>query len=122
MREDYVLVDLTADLLPLKAVKAKSEGARLVQICAVNTETGYDLLYSFANKYHFVNYKVPLKHSPLPFCFKFHSQEKIEMITKCFCAGVKSKQASFLLDIADIEDLYIPIYPAFFYLLFHQHI
>lgn len=23
------------------------------------------------------------------------------MITKCFCAGVKSKQASFLLDIAD---------------------
>ena len=38
---------------------------------------------------------------PLPFCFKFHSQEKIEMITKCFCAGVKSKQASFLLDIAE---------------------
>lgn len=37
----------------------------------------------------------------LPFCFKFHSQEKIEMITKCFCAGGKSKQASFLLDIAD---------------------
>lgn len=37
----------------------------------------------------------------LPLCFKFHSQEKIEMITKCFCAGVKSKQASFLLDIAD---------------------
>ncbi|MBQ6531314.1 MAG: NADH-quinone oxidoreductase subunit C [Clostridia bacterium] len=61
MREDYVLVDLTADLLPLKAVKAKSAGARLVQICAVNTETGYDLLYSFAEKYHFVTYKVPLK-------------------------------------------------------------
>lgn len=38
---------------------------------------------------------------PLPFCFKFHSQDKIEMITKCFCAGVKSKQASFLLDIGD---------------------
>ena len=37
----------------------------------------------------------------LPFCFKFHSQEKIEMITKCFCAGVKSKQASFLLDTGD---------------------
>ncbi len=41
------------------------------------------------------------RNLPLPFCFKFHSQEKIEMITKCFCAGVKSKQASFLLDIAD---------------------
>ena len=47
------------------------------------------------------SYKEPVKHSPMPFCFKFHSQEKIEMITKCFCAGVKSKQASFLLDIAD---------------------
>ena len=41
------------------------------------------------------------RNLPLPFCFKFHSQEKIKMITKCFCAGVKSKQASFLLDIAD---------------------
>lgn len=47
------------------------------------------------------SYKEPVKHLPLPFCFKFHSQEKIEMITKCFCTGVKSKQASFLLDIAD---------------------
>ena len=47
------------------------------------------------------SYKEPVKHLPLPFCFKFHSQEKIEMITKCFCAGVKSKQASFLLDIGD---------------------
>ena len=41
------------------------------------------------------------RNLPLPFCFKFHSQGKIEMITKCFCAGVKSKQASFLLDIGD---------------------
>lgn len=48
------------------------------------------------------SYREPIKHLPLPFCFKFHSQEKIEMITECFCAGVKSsKQASFLLDIAD---------------------
>lgn len=46
------------------------------------------------------SYKAEQK-SPLPFCFKFHSQEKIEMITKCFCAGVKSKQASFLLDTGD---------------------
>lgn len=47
------------------------------------------------------SYREPIKHLPLPFCFKFHSQEKIEMITKCFCARVKSKQASFLLDIGD---------------------
>ena len=61
MRENYELIDLSADLLPLKAVKAKSAGARLVQICAVNTEEGYDLLYSFAQMYHFLTYKVPVK-------------------------------------------------------------
>ncbi|MDD6762591.1 MAG: NADH-quinone oxidoreductase subunit C [Clostridiales bacterium] len=58
MRENYVYVDLPSELLPLKAVKAKNNKARLVQICAVNTETGYDLLYSFATGYHFVTYKV----------------------------------------------------------------
>ena len=54
------------------------------------------------------SYREPVKHLPLPFCFKFHSQEKIEMITKCYCAGVKSKQASFLLDIGDatIQNFY----------------
>ena len=58
-----------------------------------------DGLLDFEDDIYF--YKEPIKHSPLSFCFKFHSQEKIEMITKCFCAGVKSKQASFLLDVAD---------------------
>lgn len=58
MRENYVYVDLPSELLPLKAVKAKDAKARLVQICAVNTDSGYDLLYSFADGYHFVTYKV----------------------------------------------------------------
>ncbi len=61
MREEYVYVDLPVDQLTLKAVKAKSVGARLVQICAVNTENGYDLLYSFADGYHFVTYKVAVE-------------------------------------------------------------
>lgn len=61
MRENYVYVDLPSDQLPLKAVKAKDHGARLVQICAVNTENGYDLLYSFAKDYDFVTYKVALE-------------------------------------------------------------
>ena len=26
---------------------------------------------------NFYSYKEPVKHLPLPFCFKFHSQEKI---------------------------------------------
>ena len=63
MREDYVLVDLTPDMLPMKAVKAKNNNARLVQICAVNTADGYDLLYSFAEGYHFVNYKINVKRN-----------------------------------------------------------
>lgn len=58
MRENYVLVDLPLNMLSLKALKAKKAGARLVQICAVNTDTGYDLLYSFADVYHFVTYKI----------------------------------------------------------------
>lgn len=58
MRENYVYVDLPSELLALKAVKAKDHGARLVQICAVNTENGYDLLYSFAKDYDFVTYKI----------------------------------------------------------------
>lgn len=61
MRESYEIIDLSAELLPLTAVKEKSSGARLVQICAVNTDEGYDLLYSFAHMYQFINYKVPLK-------------------------------------------------------------
>ncbi|MBQ7572972.1 MAG: NADH-quinone oxidoreductase subunit C [Clostridia bacterium] len=60
MREKYVLVDLTPDLVPLKVLKAKQAGARLVQMCCANTEDGYDLLYSFADGYHFVNYKIHL--------------------------------------------------------------
>ena len=55
-------------------------------------------IYSYKEQKHSPLLNLPL---PLPFCFKFHSKEKIEMITKCFCAGVKSKQASFLLDIGD---------------------
>ena len=60
----------------------------LVKDCKLNLVSG---IYSYKTE----------RNLPLPFCFKFHSQEKIEMITKCFCAGVKSKQASFLLDIGD---------------------
>ena len=63
MREKYVLAEINSDLLPLKAVKAKHNHARLVQICSVNTATGYDLLYSFAEGYNFVNYKVAIKEN-----------------------------------------------------------
>lgn len=60
MREDYILVDLPVNLLSMKALKAKRVPARLVQICAVNTDTGFDLLYSFADQYQFVTYKIAI--------------------------------------------------------------
>lgn len=60
MREDYILMDLPKELLSLKALEAKKANARLVQICAVNTENGFDLLYSFADNYHFLTYKIAI--------------------------------------------------------------
>lgn len=60
MRENYRLAEITPDIMPLKVVKAKKNNARLVQMCAVNTEKGYDLLYSFANEYNHVIYKISI--------------------------------------------------------------
>ena len=46
---------------------------------------------------------IHIKPSEICLCrlFQVSFTGKIEMITKCFCAGGKSKQASFLLDIGD---------------------
>lgn len=63
MREEYRITELDAQMLPIKVLKAHSSGARLVQICSVSTDTGYDLFYSFALDYKFVNYKVKLGFS-----------------------------------------------------------
>lgn len=89
----------------LKLAK-RLETFRLEDIESIMGEGINDVLQELVNdgQLNFVggiySYKAE-RNSPLPFCFKFHSQEKIELISKCFCAGVKSKQASFLLDIGD---------------------
>ena len=89
----------------LKLAK-RLETFRLEDVESIMGEGVKDILQELVEDGHLnlvgeiYSYKAEQK-SPLPFCFKFHSQEKIEMITKCFCAGVKSKQASFLLDIGD---------------------
>ena len=89
----------------LKLAK-RLETFRLEDIESIMGEGGKDVLQELVKDGQLnlvgeiYSYKVE-QNLPLPFCFKFHSQEKIEMITKCFCAGVKSKQASFLLDIGD---------------------
>lgn len=41
------------------------------------------------------------KKSDLPLFFQFHIKEEIDMIIKCFCAGVTTDKGAFLLGISD---------------------
>lgn len=41
------------------------------------------------------------KHLDLPLIFQFHAKEEIDMIIKCFCAGVATDKGAFLLGISD---------------------
>lgn len=41
------------------------------------------------------------KKSDLPLFFQFHTTEEIDMIIKCFCAGVATDKGGFLLGISD---------------------
>lgn len=58
MREDYELTVINSGDLSRKTLKMKREGARLVQICAVSIENGYELSYSFGKDYEFINYRI----------------------------------------------------------------
>lgn len=37
----------------------------------------------------------------LPLFFQFHTKKEIDMIIKCFCAGITSDKGAFLLDVSD---------------------
>ncbi len=41
------------------------------------------------------------KKSYLPLFFQFHTKEEIDMILKCFCAGITTDKGAFLLGISD---------------------
>lgn len=41
------------------------------------------------------------KKSDLPLFFQFHTKEEIDMIIKCFCAGVATDKGAFMLGISD---------------------
>jgi len=60
MRENYELTVIDSTELPLKALEMKRNNARLVQICATSIEGGYELSYSFAMDYEFINYRIVL--------------------------------------------------------------
>ena len=41
------------------------------------------------------------KKSDLPLFFQFHTKEEIDMIIKCFCAGIPTDKGAYLLEISD---------------------
>lgn len=58
MREEYQIIKIEPGELALKTLEQKRKGARLVQICAVSIENGYELSYSYATGYDFLNYRL----------------------------------------------------------------
>lgn len=58
MRENYELTVIECSELPGRTLSMKRDNARLVQICAVSVEGGYELSYSFAKGYEFINYRI----------------------------------------------------------------
>ena len=55
MREEYELTVIDSGDLSRYALMMKRDNARLVQICAVSIQGGYELSYSFAKGYEFIN-------------------------------------------------------------------
>ncbi|RDU22963.1 NADH-quinone oxidoreductase subunit C [Anaerosacchariphilus polymeriproducens] len=58
MREEYKIIELQPERLVDTAMRLKRDLYRLVQICAVRIESGYELTYSFAKEYEFLNYRL----------------------------------------------------------------
>lgn len=58
MREQYDMFEIEPGEIALRTLEHKRGGFRLGQICALRTEGGYELLYSFIKDYHMTNYKV----------------------------------------------------------------
>lgn len=58
MREQYELTVIQPEELAVKAKEHLERKSRLVQICAVSVEGGYELSYSFAEGYRFINYRI----------------------------------------------------------------
>lgn len=41
------------------------------------------------------------KKSDMPLFFQFHTKEEIDIIIKCFCAGITTDKGAFLLEVSD---------------------
>ena len=61
-----------------------------------------NLLIVHDNNYIYNNIEKEIKlKKRLPLMFQFHTSEEIDMIIKCFCAGVTTDKGAFLLGISD---------------------
>lgn len=58
MRENYRLIVIEPSDLINKVLEERRKNNRLIQICAVSVEGGYELSYSFAEGYDFINYRL----------------------------------------------------------------
>lgn len=58
MKQENCIVVIHPEELVAKALFERQQGSRLSQICAVRTETGYELSYSFVLGYDMINYRL----------------------------------------------------------------
>lgn len=63
MRENYELTVIDCSELAGCALNMRRENARLVQICAVSIPDGFELSYSFAKEYEFINYRIVINEN-----------------------------------------------------------
>jgi ech hydrogenase subunit D len=60
-RPDGKLIEIDRKDIMSKAMRLKTDGYRIVQICAVTLEDRYELSYSFAREYEMVNLRISVQ-------------------------------------------------------------
>ncbi len=58
MKQENNITVIQTDELVAKSLYERQRGSRLSQICAVRTENGYELSYSFVLGYDMINYRL----------------------------------------------------------------
>lgn len=59
--EEQKIISVTPETLLDEAAKMKYEDYRLVQICSVNVQDGYELTYSFGKEYDLVHLRMTIQ-------------------------------------------------------------
>lgn len=81
--------EITRDVFFATVIRMKMELWRLVQICAVRVEGGYDMSYSFCRNYEMVTLRLHVKED-----------EEISSITQVYpCAFLQENEAAELFGV-----------------------